>query len=59
MQRVKSGVRIFAEKQWRRLKSKMIMMHGQNDSIDVGVKQVVNNIAQVINGGVEFTSTQK
>ena len=41
------------------LKSKMLMMHGQNSSTNVGVIQVVNNIAQVINDEVEFTSTQK
>ena len=49
----------FAEKQWRMLKSKMLMMHGQNSSTNVGVIQVVSSISQVINDGVHLNSNVK
>ena len=59
MQRIISGICAFVEKQWRMLKSKMLMMHGQNSSTDVGVKQVVSSITQVINDGVHLISLMK
>jgi hypothetical protein len=59
MQRIISGFCAFAEKQWRMLKSKVLMIHGQNSSTDVGVKQAMSSIAQVINDRVHLNSIVK